>query len=209
MKNFSSIFISIWLLALSTSPIAAQIDPPLFSCVTPVGSVSAEYSSGTHGIVGDTQTYTGSDSVYTIDQNHVLQCFCPAEGTNGIQSNWWLLDDVGQEEIDFFIRRGWILVPDGSLWGLRSASYLVKNDTFTCSGTGGGGNSGGSSSNSSSSNSDNSGTGGSVSNTTQARGGYVLGADTLAATGSVQKIWLTVILGVTSAFLAIKLSRVD
>jgi hypothetical protein len=145
-------------------------DPPLFSCTHPLGSVIADYDSGVHGIPGDTRTYTGSDTVYNVDDEHVLQCFCPDNSNSGIQSNWWEVSHLSDDERDFFIRRGWVFIPNGGNWGLKNAPYLVKNDGFSCKSDGGGS---GGRSNSSKKNS--SGRGGV---------GEVLGVSSLAGTGN-------------------------
>lgn len=164
--------------------VKAVADPPLFSCVNPVGSLIAAYDSGVHGIPGDSNTYTGRDRVYQVDESHVLQCFCPENAGSGIQSNWYKVVGLTQEDIEFFVRRGWVHVPNGALWGLSNAPYLVKNDTYQCQNGGTGGSSGGSSSSSNTSNSSS----GSSSESNPGRGGSILGASTLATTGNTLQI---------------------
>lgn len=126
---------------LSAAPAFAVSDPPLFSCELPVGTLVSSYDQGVHGIPGKTKTYTGSDRVYRVDESHVLQCFCPANGGEGIQSNWWSIGELDAADRGFFERRGWVFVPTGSIWGLQDTAYLVKNDPTSCgnNGRGGGG----------------------------------------------------------------------
>lgn len=131
------IFILIFLAFLLSAAAAFAADPPLFSCENPVGEVTASYSSGTHGVPGDTTRYYGSDDVYKIDDIHTLQCLCIQDRDTGIESNWWKASSLSPEERETYVRRGWIFVEDGSRWGLDKAPYLVKNDDFSCGGRGG------------------------------------------------------------------------
>lgn len=119
---------------LTFSPVNGQINYPDFpSCVNPSGTVKAYYGSGTHGIVGNTDIHEGSDIVYQIDGNNVLtQCFCSMNGPDGIQTNWWKISSLTENEISILQNDGWILVPDGSAWGLDSSSYMAKNSSYTC-----------------------------------------------------------------------------
>ena len=123
-------------LAVIASPASAAVSPPDFpSCLAPTGSLKVSYTSGTHGIPGDLGTYTGSDSVYqVVGSDRLIQCFCPASGTSGIQTNWWKVGDLSGGEIDDFVKLGWIYVPSGALWGLDDVAYLAKNVSFSCGG---------------------------------------------------------------------------
>lgn len=170
----AAIFIS-----LSSVNVFAQIAPPSFpSCLNPQGEVTSSFSDGIHGIPGNTQSFSGNDIVYTVTPTTVLQCFCSPTG-DGIQSDWWKVTDLTPEQIQTFVTAGWVFVPDGSVWGLDAAPYLVQNISFTCSGPSGGppGNSspGPSSSSPSSSN-------GSSSSSSNGTVGEVLG---LASTGNI------------------------
>jgi len=120
---------------------AAQTPPSFPACPNPGGSLKATYASGTHGIPGDSGTYTGSDSVYTIDAARLVQCFCPAAGTSGIQTNWWQVADPSQSDITSLKSAGWVYIPDGSAWGLQASIYFAQNTSFSC-GTQSGGNGG-------------------------------------------------------------------
>ena len=136
-KNLLSGTLAAGLLLISVSNARAQTIPSFSSCVNPQGSLKASYSQGTHGVPGDTNTYTGSDSVYTLSGDTLVQCLCTDNG-QGIQTNWWRISSLTQDEIAVLISQGWTQVPDGSAWGLDQAPYLIKNSSFACfPGTGG------------------------------------------------------------------------
>lgn len=135
-----SLVLSILLLLAAAGPVLADQIPPSFpACPAPGGTLKASYPTGTHGIPGDTGTYTGSDSVYTINDSQAVQCFCPTTGNSGIQTNWWQVDELSQGDINYFKSLGWVFIPDGSAWGLDSAFYFAYNTSFSCGGGGGGG----------------------------------------------------------------------
>ncbi|MBP7927533.1 hypothetical protein KAZ57_00075 [Patescibacteria group bacterium] len=119
----------------------AQVDvliPSFPFCQNPQGVVKASYSSGTHGIPGDSANYTGSDAVYTLTDETLLQCFC-AEDADGIQTNWWKVSSLSIQDIEYLESLGWVYIPDGSLWGLDNAPYVAKNNDFSCNTGGQGG----------------------------------------------------------------------
>ncbi|EKD90945.1 MAG: hypothetical protein ACD_30C00056G0022 [uncultured bacterium] len=172
----------------ATSILAADI-PSFPSCVNPQGTVKANYTDGTHGIAGSNSTFQGSDAVYTLSENTLMQCFCAADGS-GIQTNWWNVSSLSQNEIDLLVNSGWTYIPNGALWGLDNAPYLTQNSNFSCK----------------SSSTTNSSSGGS---TDQVAGisfdaGQVLG---LASTGNLQSILSLFTLGVLSFVLGSKLSK--
>ncbi|HZZ98687.1 MAG TPA: hypothetical protein VFG51_02015 [Candidatus Saccharimonadia bacterium] len=136
MKLFAVLALVLFLLTISSQTVWAVNDPPLFSCGAPVGTLIANTNDGVHGIAGDTGIFIGSDQVFRIDADHVLQCFCPSNA-QGTQSNWLKVSGMSQTDLDFFQRRGWKFIPDGSVWGLDSAPFLVKNDGFVCGNKGG------------------------------------------------------------------------
>lgn len=130
MKIISLIFTFIVFLIGFTIPTYAVIETPQFPvCSSTQGELVAEYSSGTHGVPGDSNSYTGNDKVYKLTDDTLIQCFCPENG-DGIQTNWWKVD------IEL---PGWIHIPDGSLWGLEKTSYLAQNSTYLCNDGGIGG----------------------------------------------------------------------
>ena len=129
----------------------ALTEPSFPTCVNPQGTIRVSYSLGNHGIVGKTTLYRGSDAVYTLTSDTLMQCFCPDSGQDAIQTNWWKISSLTLEELKFWQSNGWTLIPDGSLWGLDKAPYLAKNYSYSCNGRGIGGGSDGDVSNASSS----------------------------------------------------------
>lgn len=121
-------------LFFSARPALAVSDPQFPDCPNPGGSVLAQYSDGSHGIPGDSASHSGSDAVYSLNDTQVVQCFCAPDGT-GIQTNWWKQSSLDSDQFNQLVSSGWILVPDGSAWGLASAPYLVRNQTINCGGT--------------------------------------------------------------------------
>lgn len=120
--------------------IHAQVNSPSFpACVNPQGTKIVDIGTGTHGIPGDQNTYSGSDKVYALGNDNYMQCFCSVDG-NGIQTNWWEASALSGDQISILKTEGWIEVPTGAAWGLKDSPYLAKNAGFSCGGTGGGGN---------------------------------------------------------------------
>lgn len=130
-RIFLSILIAAFLLAGFTRK-AFAVDVPNFPlCSNPQGDIVASYDSGIHGVVGDTSEYSGKDTVYSINEDQLIQCLCTDSGS-GIQTNWWRVSSLTEVEIDVLKSQGWILVPDGSAWGLATSPYLAKNANFSC-----------------------------------------------------------------------------
>ncbi len=152
-RLFVASFIALFFM-WSVRSVSALEAPSFPSCESPQGEVRASYAEGVHGIAGNSGEFRGSDTVYTVSGNQVLQCFCPAS-SDGIQTNWWKVENISETEKDSFIRQGWIYIPNGALWGLDPAPYLAKNEAFFCGDRGGGSSS--SSSNSSGSSTSSSG----------------------------------------------------
>lgn len=136
-KSLLSAILSVGLLLAVASNARAQTVPSFSSCVNPQGTLKVSYSQGTHGVPGNINTYTGSDSVYTLSGDTLLQCLC-ADNGQGVQTNWWKVSSLTTDEIAVLISQGWTHVPDGSAWGLDQAPYLAQNSNFACfPGTGG------------------------------------------------------------------------
>lgn len=112
-------------------PVLAISTPSFPSCANPQGTTKASYSEGTHGIVGSGTTYTGKDTVYTLTDDTLTQCFCSADGS-GIQTNWWKASSLSENDITVLKSEGWIYVPAGDLWGLAASPYLAKNINYSC-----------------------------------------------------------------------------
>lgn len=123
-------------LFLATS-VSANVSPPNFpSCEQKIFSEKgdwAHYDFGVHGIPG-IGNFEGSDDVYTLDSGNFLQCFCPVEGSNGFQTNWWNIGvkELSQEEIDEFVAQGWHFEASGTGWNLSDDPYLVRNSEISC-----------------------------------------------------------------------------
>ncbi len=175
----------LFLFAITLAPAKALATsvPTFPACVSPSGELIASYNSGTFGIAGKSGSYSGKDNVYKISDQALTQCFCANDGT-GIQTNWWKASQLTKEEINEFVAQGWILIPDGSVWGLTADPYLAKNSDYSCQN--GGGSSGGGSSSSN---------GGSSSSNSNSDPSAVLG---LAATGNLQIAAVLFALGVLS-----------
>lgn len=134
--------------ALVFVPSVYAIDgvPAFPSCVSPSGTLQVSYDTGVHGIVGDPSEHVGSDKVYLLGDSNLVQCFCSTNGA-GIQTNWWRVSSLSQDQIDQLAKDGWTYIPDGSAWGLDQTAYMAKNTNFSCNGehhdnNGGGGNPG-------------------------------------------------------------------
>lgn len=152
LKSFFAEFLIFCFLIIKTIFVYALNVPSFGTCPNPGGTVLASYNTGVHGIVGDSTTHTGSDSVHQTSNTTVVQCYCPTEGTNGIKTDWWNVAGLSKNDIKGLQNSGWIYVPNGADWGLSSAPYLALNSGFTCNPIGGNtnssGNNGGETSNS-------------------------------------------------------------
>lgn len=100
------------------------------SCLTPVGSVIADYQDGTHGIVGQ-GSMVGKDTVYQLPSGNALQCFCSVTA-GGVQTNWVKTATLSEDQIKIYQNQGWIFVPSGAAWGLSDEPYLAQNVSFGC-----------------------------------------------------------------------------
>ena len=115
----------------------AQTSPPSFpSCenqTTRGDWFTAD--GGFHHIPGQEEPIEGEDDVYYLDNTggNFLQCLCPFDSNEGIQTVWWNIKDANltQEEIDGYISSGWF-EELGSNWNLLHEPYLAKNSNYTC-----------------------------------------------------------------------------
>lgn len=198
---FSTLFVALYLVAAQT--VSAQSIPSFPSCPNPGGELIASYDSGIHGVPGDATEFTGSDQVFKLNDTQVVQCLCPDSGS-GVQTLWWKDSGLSEDEISVITKQGWIRIPNGSLWGLDDAQYFAKNSNFNCKDNGDDhhddddddddhGHSNGKSTHKSSSS----------SSSSTSTGGQVLGASTLAATGS----WGSIVAAFAVAFLAFSMAR--
>jgi hypothetical protein len=112
-------------------------NPPSFpSCTGKIFSQNgdwAHYDFGMHGIPG-VGNFEGRDDVYSLSGGNFLQCFCPVNGSVGIQSNWWNIEraELTDEQVGQFTSVGWIFEGSGLGWNLFDEKYLVKNENFNC-----------------------------------------------------------------------------
>ncbi len=118
--------------------VSAASTPQFFHCLNPQGPVIATYSSGIHGVAGDSTSYSGSDVVYHLSGDDYVQCLCSTSG-EGIQTNWWKIADINDPDVNYFTQVGWVSIPDGSAWGLAHGQYLAYNKNYSCIGGAGGG----------------------------------------------------------------------
>ena len=110
----------------------AQVPTPTFPlCANPQGVIRVQYGEGTHGIVGDPTSRTGSDTVYTLSGETLTQCFCSIDG-DGIQTNWWKVSSLETDEVNILLTQGWHYIPNGALWGLEETPYLAINSPYGC-----------------------------------------------------------------------------
>ncbi len=132
LKLIVSTSLSALLLMLSAANVFAVPLPSFTSCMNPSGQIVAQYATGLHGIAGMQPDVEGSDTVYRVSELTYTQCYCPVEGTAGIQTDWWNVKDLSQQDIDAYIQDGWIFVANGADWGLEADPFLAKNSEFTC-----------------------------------------------------------------------------
>jgi hypothetical protein len=108
----------------SPIPTQAPQDEPTFPACQELLRNPGDYASwpqGWHQIVGGPLLY-GSDDVYSLENGNFVQCYCPEEGTEGIQTNWWrTLAEI----------QGWF-VENGLQWNLGDHRYLAQNSSFSC-----------------------------------------------------------------------------
>ncbi len=103
------------------TPTPALFVFPSCESLLPTPGDKAHYETGWHQIAGG-PLLEGSDDVYSLEENNYTQCFCPAEGDKGIQSNWLRTD----QKID-----GWFF-ENGMQWDLGDFNYAVQNLDFNC-----------------------------------------------------------------------------
>lgn len=175
------------LLTVSTRPAFAVSTPDFGSCLNPQVAASQINNGKDHGIIGSNTPYSGTDSIYSLQNGNVLQCLCTVEGS-GIQTNWIKAVNFSEQEINFYTSQGWTYVPTGALWGLEDVPYLAKNNNYSCKGS--------EQSSSSSSNG--------VQASIAAAQASVLG---LATTGNAFAIYAFIFLGLISLFAGILLNR--
>lgn len=129
------LYLFLTVFAFFTAAQAFAITPPSFpSCTNPEGDIIAQYSTGTHGVPGNLAEYHGSDTVYKISDDKLVQCLCTENG-DGIQTNWWKISSINESDVNVLKSLGWIFIPTGSAWGLDNDPYMAFNTTFSCKST--------------------------------------------------------------------------
>lgn len=125
------------LLAGFAKPALAVSVPDFGSCGNPQVAASQVNTGNAHGVAGRTETYAGTDSVYSLSNGNVMQCLCPDNGS-GVQTNWLKSSNVSEEDVKVLKNEGWAYIVTGSAWGLEDVPYLAKNSDYSCKATGGG-----------------------------------------------------------------------
>ena len=132
IKRFLNLPLFVFAYLLVANSTLAVNTPSFPLCPNPGGNTIASYDSGTHGVVGDYSAHTGSDYVYKTSKTTYVQCFCPKEGNSGIETKWWNVSGLSQDEIKGLENSGWIFIPNGANWGLSNDIYLAVNSQFSC-----------------------------------------------------------------------------
>lgn len=130
LKRLAIILAQIVLVFALVSAVNAEVVPVFPSCSNPQGTLKVSYASGTHYIVGGSGV-SGSDAVYYTTDNALIQCFC-ADNGNGIQTNWWKISSLSQDQIDQLVKLGWYYIPSGANWGLEDSPYMAINGNYSC-----------------------------------------------------------------------------
>lgn len=102
-----------------------------YECPDVDGVVKVYYPEGWHAIVGMDQNQWGADKVWNVGDNNFVQCYFPATGNEGIQTDWLSAANFIQEKINELLASGWTLITNGYDWGLPVQNYLAKNFPFT------------------------------------------------------------------------------
>lgn len=130
-KFIFSIILYLTLLNIGVFKAYAVVPPSFPSCTNPQGTVIASYDNGLHGIPGNAASFSGTDAVYQISDTQLIQCLCTDSG-DGIQTNWWKIPSLTEDEISILKNLGWIFIPSGIPWGLADTPYMAFNSTFAC-----------------------------------------------------------------------------
>jgi hypothetical protein len=132
-KPIIYLILLILLFSLQTHPVNAAEVPDFPFCPNPGGTKIADYNDGNHGIVGSNQTYSGSDTVFSLDDRRLVQCYCSHSGS-GIQTNWWRYGFIDNDQMKILLNQGWHYIPNGRVWGLQDSAYITKNISYSCKG---------------------------------------------------------------------------
>lgn len=134
VKKLIATSLVFFLVVITTGRISADTDylSKFPACPIAGGALKVHYDSGTHAIAGNLTLYTGSDSVFTLDEGNFVQCYCPQNMSEGIQTDW--LDATSIDESTRLAMRatGWVYIADGSVWDLGQKPLLAYNQPFQC-----------------------------------------------------------------------------
>ena len=77
-KHFlTNLAVFLFIFTVSVQSAFAAVSAPDFpACSAPTGSLKVQYNDGTHGVIGNSAEFKGKDTVYSVNQNQVLQCLC-------------------------------------------------------------------------------------------------------------------------------------
>ncbi|OGM27088.1 hypothetical protein A2962_03225 [Candidatus Woesebacteria bacterium RIFCSPLOWO2_01_FULL_39_61] len=132
-RTLLSLILLLGLLSFASEANAQSAPPEFPACTNPGGTLRISYADGEHAIVGESGLRVGADAVYDLEGGNVQQCFCSVDGS-GVQTNWWKISSLDQDEIDTLVKLGWNFVPSGTPWGLDSSAYMAKNEAYACGG---------------------------------------------------------------------------
>src|SRR3989304_9651624 len=134
-RTLLSLILLLGLLSFASEPNAQSAPPEFPACTNPGGTLRISYADGEHAIVGESGLRVGADAVYDLEGGNVQQCFCSVDGS-GVQTNWWKISSLDQDEIDTLVNLGWVFVPSGTPWGLDASGYMAFNSPYACGGSG-------------------------------------------------------------------------
>jgi LPXTG-motif cell wall-anchored protein len=128
----TTLILTVSLIAIKNAYAQVNVVIPSFpACSNPQGETRVAYTTGIHGIPGDTAEHTGSDAVYNLTEETLTQCLCSENG-DGIQTNWWKVSSLTFDEVQYLQALGWIYIPNGADWGLQEAPYMAQNVQYNC-----------------------------------------------------------------------------
>jgi hypothetical protein len=134
MNKLFTIILALILSLTAVQPVAASgaktNGVEFGSCVNPQWSVSQVNKGNDHGVVGHTESYAGTDTIYKSGGN-ALQCLCIENG-KGVETKWMDASGLSDSQVATYKKEGWIYVATGSNWGLKDVPYLAKNSDFAC-----------------------------------------------------------------------------
>lgn len=130
MKIISTLFLSIIFVAMSGSAVFAAPDNTAKGTNNP--QVVAFYQDGTHGVVGENATHTGTDLVMQSGQSgNFQQWFTGTSQPNGVEGDHSVWKSVGNATDCSQLGNGWVFVANANQsWGsyLQPGNYCVHTN---------------------------------------------------------------------------------